>query len=55
MIITQIAFSLIYGITYTINTATLNISAVVNVIALAILVIAGRHKLIKVLVLFFRI
>jgi hypothetical protein len=45
MITSQIAFSLIYGITYKIEATVINITAIVNVIALAILVVAGNKTI----------
>lgn len=41
MLICQIGFSVIYGITFKINSALLNTSSIITAIALAILVVAG--------------
>jgi hypothetical protein len=44
MVLSQIAFSIIYGVTIKIPSAAINISSVVTATALAILVIAGKSK-----------
>lgn len=41
MIISQVGMSVIYGVTYRGNPNLMNVGAIVNVIALAILVVSG--------------
>lgn len=45
MVLSQIGFSIVYGVTFQINSSVINISSILTVIALAILVIGGKKNL----------
>ena len=55
MVLMQIVCSVFYGITFSLETGVINVKAVIDVVALAILVVAGIESHIKALDLSFRI
>jgi hypothetical protein len=44
MVLMQVGCSVAYGITYSLETAPINVSAILDVIALALLVVAGKDS-----------